>query len=86
MVITPKPRQLPEPQYNLFDDVIEINFFDKAAPYEVQTRTISAGEYTDPSLIVQQIQNTITALYRSRFPDATANECDDIVIITQSPA
>ena len=79
MVITPKHKQLPEPQYNLFDDVIEINFFDKAARYEVQMGTISEGEYTDPSLIVRQIQNTITALYRSRFPDAAANECDDIV-------
>ena len=40
MVIAPKPKQLPDPQYNLFDDVIEINFFDKAARYEVIMGTL----------------------------------------------
>ena len=78
-VITLKPKQLPEPQYNLFDDVIEINFVDKAARYEVLKETISESEYSDPSLIVRQIKNTITALYQIRFPDAAANKCDDIV-------
>ena len=81
MVITPKHKQLLEPQYNLFDEVIEINFFDKTARYDVQMDTISEGEYTDPSLIVRQIQNTITALYRSRFPDAAANECDELMTL-----
>ena len=33
----------------------------------------------DPKSIVQQIASTITALYRRRFPDAAADECDDIV-------
>ena len=46
MVITPKPKQLPEPQYNLFNDVIKINFFYKAAHYKVQIETISEGKYT----------------------------------------
>ena len=47
--------------------------------YEGITETISEGEHTDPQSIVQQIARTITALYCRRFPEAAANECDDIV-------
>ena len=43
------------------------------------TDTISKGKHTDPKSIVQQIANTITALYRRRFPEAAADECNDIV-------
>ena len=78
-VNTAKPDQLSQPQENLFDDIKEINFIDSAARYEVLTDTISEGEHTDPKSIVQQIANTITTLYRRRFPEAAADECNDIV-------
>ena len=78
-VNTEKPEQMPQPQTNLFDDIKEINFLDTGARYEVITVTISEGEHTDPKSIVQQIASKITALYRRRFPDAAANECNDIV-------
>ena len=70
---------MPQPQANLFDDIREINFLDTGARYEVIKKKISEGEHTDQKSIVQQIASTITALYRHRFPEAAANECDDNV-------
>ena len=68
-----------EKKINELDDIKKINFIDNAPRYEVITEIISEGEHTNHKSIVQKIAKTITTLYRRRFPDAAANECDDIV-------
>ena len=40
-VITEKPKQLPQLQANLFDNIREINFLHTGARYEVITNTIN---------------------------------------------
>ena len=66
-------------QENSFDNIKEINLIDSAARNKVLTDTICKGEQSNLKSTIKQIAITITAFYRRRFPDATADKCNEIV-------
>ena len=78
-VRTLKKNGLNQKETELFYDAKEINFLAKGADYELLTGTISEGEHTDPTTLVNQIKSTIEKLYRQQYPVASSIECDDII-------
>jgi len=64
---------------DLLYDFKEIQIEDSRVRVELLSGTIEEGEYSDPTTIVKQIDNTIRTLYRKHFPDFSRADPTDIV-------